>query len=413
MGIGKKIMQNKHDLISILDKASLWSLYLFIFCLSFSKSIIEITITIAIICFFIKKALKKEAAFEKTSLNTAFLVFILSILPSFFNTYNIFFSLKALVSKNLKYLLLVIIMTDIINDKERMKDLLIISLITGIVTIINAFIQYHVTHIDLLHNYVSFKYVEPWKMDRFIGFPTASFPYPNDFAAWILIFLLPGIASLFMADLRAQTKLLYGFFTAPLFYLLMLTKARAAWLGFFAGLIFLLFFRLKKAVLSFMLILFMIYFAFNIQIAKYTLQLGSVSDRYTMWRNSWAIFKEHPVVGNGINTFFEKYKNVRNDEFKNKRGSYAHNCFLQQAADTGVVGLLGFLYFLFVFFRSTITRTLGLKNEYYRVFNLGLAAGILGFLIHSFFDTNLYSLPLAALFWFAVGLSQAALNIYE
>ena len=99
--------------------------------------------------------------------------------------------------------------------------------------------------------------------------------------------------------------------------------------------------------------------------------------------------------------------------FKNKRGSYAHNCFLQMAADTGVIGLGGFLYLLFVFFKSSISRAVKLKDKFYKVFVLGLLAGILAFLMHSFFDTNLYSLPLAALFWFALGLSGAILKVNE
>jgi hypothetical protein len=41
---------------------------------------------------------------------------------------------------------------------------------------------------------------------------------------------------------------------------------------------------------------------------------------------------------------------------------------------------------------------------------LGLLAGVIGCLAHSFFDTNLYSLRLAVLFWVWVGLIVARLR---
>jgi len=42
---------------------------------------------------------------------------------------------------------------------------------------------------------------------------------------------------------------------------------------------------------------------------------------------------------------------------------------------------------------------------------LGLLAGLLAFLTHSFFDTHLYALQLTALFWFMVGLMVGVIKI--
>lgn len=407
------MLKDKQSLLGFCNKLSEWSIYLLIFCLPFSKTIIEICISVALVCFVIKKITTKERLFTKSQLNIAFLIFILSLLPSFINTYNILFSLRALISKNIKFVLLSIVMIEIINNKERIKNLLTMALLSSLITIINASIQYFITNVDLLRNYVSYKYRAPWQSDAFIGFPTASFPYPNDFAAWLLVFLLPVMAIIFMWNARTRNKILYTLYFIPLFYFFILTKARGAWLGFFTGAAFLSFFRLKKIVLVLFALSFVVYLGINRNIARYVIQFTSIDDRITMWDNGWKIFKEHPVVGNGINTFFEKYKRIRNDEFKNERGSYAHNCFLQMAADTGIIGLMGFLYLLFVFFKVSVRRAIKLKDKFYKVFVLGLLAGISAFLVHSFFDTNLYSLPLAALFWFALGLSGAILKIEE
>ncbi len=129
----------------------------------------------------------------------------------------------------------------------------------------------------------------------------------------------------------------------------------------------------------------------------------SMQDRYYMWRIGWRIFLEHPIIGNGFNTFFAKFKEFREEkEYKNKKGSYAHNGYLQIAADTGIIGLTVFLLLIGKAF-FTIFRYIR-KNEdrFYRTFAIGLAAGLAAFLMHSFFDTNLQSLPLVTLFWFSL-----------
>jgi len=42
---------------------------------------------------------------------------------------------------------------------------------------------------------------------------------------------------------------------------------------------------------------------------------------------------------------------------------------------------------------------------------LGINLGLIAFLIHSAGDTNLYSLPLAALFWLSAGILLAAVKL--
>jgi len=42
---------------------------------------------------------------------------------------------------------------------------------------------------------------------------------------------------------------------------------------------------------------------------------------------------------------------------------------------------------------------------------LGLLAGLLAFLTHSFFDTNLYALQMVVLFWYMMGLAVAVMRL--
>ena len=93
------------------------------------------------------------------------------------------------------------------------------------------------------------------------------------------------------------------------------------------------------------------------------------------------------------------------------------------AAEIGVIGLVVFLLIVAKTLRRGFRTSLSLSAEipvargetgsaFHRTLALGLASGLLAFLIHSFFDTNLQSLPLVILFWFSVGLLMSVPNIY-
>jgi O-antigen ligase len=80
---------------------------------------------------------------------------------------------------------------------------------------------------------------------------------------------------------------------------------------------------------------------------------------------------------------------------------------LQIWAETGIFSLLSFLIFLTLLLGRGIKAFMINQNSLV----LGLLCGISGFLVHSFFDTHLYSLQLAFLFWSMAGLLVAAANL--
>jgi hypothetical protein len=83
------------------------------------------------------------------------------------------------------------------------------------------------------------------------------------------------------------------------------------------------------------------------------------------------------------------------------------------AADTGVVGLAGFTWLMITYFISVIKSLKNIRDPFFGPILLGMSIGIFAFLIHSSFDTNLYSLNLATLFWTSIGISQAIAKVCE
>jgi O-antigen ligase len=86
---------------------------------------------------------------------------------------------------------------------------------------------------------------------------------------------------------------------------------------------------------------------------------------------------------------------------------YAHNCYLQIWAETGIFSLLSFLGFLWLLLRQGIRAFK--KTQNYIV--LGLTCGLFGYLVHASLDVHFYSLQLAVLFWMWAGILSAASTI--
>jgi len=92
---------------------------------------------------------------------------------------------------------------------------------------------------------------------------------------------------------------------------------------------------------------------------------------------------------------------------------YAHNCYLQVAAETGFVGLAAFLALLGMLFWHLIRRAMRSEAQL-AILLPGFIGGLLAFVVQAGVDTNFYSLRQAALFWVlagvAVGLSEQPID---
>jgi len=130
-----------------------------------------------------------------------------------------------------------------------------------------------------------------------------------------------------------------------------------------------------------------------------------------MWQAAGGMIKDRPLLGHGINTFMANYLTYWVGGERQPR--YAHNCYLQMAAETGALGLVAFLALLWGM-GVQVRRGVRTTTSRERFLLLGLATGLLAFVIHAAVDTDFYSLRQAALFWVlagcAVGVSDHVLH---
>lgn len=146
-------------------------------------------------------------------------------------------------------------------------------------------------------------------------------------------------------------------------------------------------------------------------VAQTATDAASTSDvsRYGIWRDTAALVREHPLLGTGIGAFgtaFPKYSRWSG----NSAVLHAHNDYLQVAADSGIVGTVLAILFLF---GLGLTMLKGLNGTDPLLIGVlaGAASGCLGLLVHSFVDFNLQipSNALAFLFVAALAVRSSAL----
>jgi O-antigen ligase len=292
-----------------------------------------------------------------------------------------------------------------INDKKRLKNILLVMIISASLMVVDAGVQYF-SGKDFLRGF-SFERLR------------ASFPSANDFAGWLIMFIPIFLGILATKQLngleRRIKKIALGALVALMLICLVLTYSRGAWLGFIFGLalidyeiIKLLGYRNKILVYPLMIVcLIGIFFILPLTIKERIKSIGDINinlNRISLWKESLSIIEDFPVFGSGLNTYSVVGRNYKIME---EGGIYPHNSFLQMAAETGVIGLVSFVWILIVLFRSGF-QTLSRKKD---PLLLGILAGILAFLVQSFFDTNLYALQLVVLFWFMMGLAVAVMRL--
>lgn len=89
------------------------------------------------------------------------------------------------------------------------------------------------------------------------------------------------------------------------------------------------------------------------------------------------------------------------------QGYYAHNGYLQLAAEIGLPGTFSLLLFFFVFFRRAYRRLTAVRNSPEEYEQLGIMAGLMTFLLYAAVDNNLQSPPSLMFFWFSAGILMA------
>ncbi len=256
-------------------------------------------------------------------------------------------------------------------------------------------------------------------------------PFYNDHTAYgaaLSMFIPPTFVLLFIEKSLIKRSVLFLLF-ALLITALVLSFARAAWMGVFVALMVLvtLFFKIKFRTLIITIVsLVIIIFSFSEQLLilmgkNKTDSEGNLYDnivssfnikndasnleRINRWNCAYRMFLDKPIFGFGPGTYqfyyapyqLSKEKTIISTNFGSVGSS--HSEYLGPLSEQGLLGMLLVFVLLLSVFSLGYNLCYSLKNKNHKLLAYGLFLGLVTYFIHGFFnfflDTDKLSLP----FW--------------
>ena len=416
------------------DAAIRFFLYLLLFWLPYSNAVIQSAVIASFILWAVKRALicdwrgvrqlpwlgKVKAvarAFQPkpTFLNVPIFCFIGVAFIAAASSAFAAVALRGFVTKTLEWFIIYFLCVEVFTDKKHLRIALGIFLFSACATCVDAVLQFHVTGTSIFRS-------------RHIvrGGATSGFAHPNGLGAYLTVVIPLALAYCFSRRGNKIVRLLLIGFFAIAAWAVVVTFSRGAWVGAGVGILFVLYALRRTYTLWFvalMLIAGFCAFAFSSGNARRVIRIDTENISQTahwrlgLWADSITMIKERPLFGHGTNTFmrlFQGYRRKAGGKY-DYDPTYAHNCYLQLAAETGLIGFGVFVWILARFFKKTVAvMRAGIRQRFDMAIVLaGITAGICGYLTHSFFDTNFYSLRLAALLWLLVGMAVSLTHSVE
>ncbi len=262
-------------------------------------------------------------------------------------------------------------------------------------------------------------WIDPAFAGRLTDRVYATFGNPNIYAVFLLVALLFSLALAVEKKQRAK-KVLYSVIFLFNFAALVLTWSRGAWIAAMIGLLICLILQIKRhGGLFVSLLLFASYAVCLIpeSVVDRLLSVFNTSDstityRFSIWRSSFAMLKEHPWLGIGVGA----------DNFSSVFASYAekdvsaihsHSLFLQIACEAGVLALCMFtlLFLLRAVHVAVFSRHIKASSVFYpALFSTAASVSLLIFGAADYPFTN----PMMLYLFFAVlGLGSATMRIAQ
>jgi len=423
---GKKIVNIK--ITAYTSRISEYAFIAYFFILSFfpySADIIKLLCFLTIIgSWMIMMLSEKKMLFTKTSINIPIFSFLLCSLAASFYSAHIKNSLETVLHNYLTYFIIFFCMINTIRSQEQINRIVKAMLITcGLVCAYGVYGYY--TGIAI-------------RDERLV----ATFEYHSRIAKYISL-LLPIAVCLFFWYKDKLSRLSLSLFVILCSFSLVLTMNRTSWVAIFIAMIFIGFATQKKLLMAVFigvcgLLIFILPTKFIThattitQVNKFFTSKKILGERLLCWKASIAIIKEHPVlgIGPGKKNFRDVYQQYRKKikatekQSKNEKDpeqrqeiktqkknstrkvaslSHAHNIFLHVWVETGIVGLLSFLWLFATIFYAAIKSWRFSSGGYEKMLLLGITASLIAIFSHGLTD-SFWKKPDALFLWYIISI---------
>ena len=277
------------------------------------------------------------------------LISTISLIVSKLNFVDLIFGVTGRQTGYLTYVFLVLLMiiTSLVSNKNLVSSLLKVLIITGIISALYGLLQ--------SLNLDAFEWVNPYS--PVFGF----FGNPNFLSSFLGISATGALAFSLNKGIKSSQRIIWMSFIPFALYIIFKTKSQQGFLVLFIGISIVLLLWVKnhskfsKFVLHY---LFLISTSFVLTILD-ILQKGSwnsilykesVSFRGDFWRTGWNITRDNPIFGVGLDGYRDSFRSYRDqvafDRAPDSTVSSAHNVFLDLSTGGGL--LLAIIYLAIV-----------------------------------------------------------------
>jgi putative inorganic carbon (HCO3(-)) transporter len=394
------------SLNSFIVSSQFYTLLGFALTVPFSKALANIFIVLTAVGWLIQCVLARRLIFPSTPFNWVIVLFVLSLLISFAETSSLEMSFRG-VRKVVERLGLFFLALHVLSSTDKISRFIgFLSLGFGVI-LLSGFYQM----------FAGSDFIRARELRWANHMPriTSSFEYPDQYGIYLIYMVLLFGFYLLQKALHWSKRLYFILLSSAGTVSLFFTHSRAAWVAFFASLVFATLF-FKRALLIFLIVITAVFFTVMLSPSDILIHKDaegkeqSVSERFTLWNRALEMVKAKPLTGVGINTYSIESEKYRKDDKDNLAHYYAHNSYLQLAAESGLISLGLFLLFLGCFiwraYRTIRQRTVsGSEGQVLKAVLAGTAA----FLVLNLFETAFFSVQPAQLFYFFLALGSAVL----
>jgi ADP-heptose:LPS heptosyltransferase/O-antigen ligase len=380
------------------------SAYLLVIGIPFGRSLIEIGAVGLIVSWAIIRWMDRNGnapgASLKVPLGGLLVISGLSVMWS----HHPSLSHQAFWAKTLEYLGLYLVFSDAVGGLKQIRRLLTVWVICTLAVCLDGVGQLILGH-DPIRGFAPGLMAAGARM-------TATMQYPNDLGIYLAVSISLMVGILWALGKRHPfVSIAVGMILVFATGCLILTYSRSAWLGLLtaAGFFWIALRKDRNRKAQIVWVVGLLGLAVCSQTHFFTRGNGffdhrpgtSAAERMLIWEGAVRMFKDRPILGHGLNTFNAVFPHYKPPQVWGT--PYAHNSYLQLAAEQGLIGLGLFLWALGFFFmralRTPITRWEGKVA-------CGISAAVAGYAVHSLFEPGLYTLPLAVLFWTLLGMGS-------
>jgi putative inorganic carbon (hco3(-)) transporter len=132
--------------------------------------------------------------------------------------------------------------------------------------------------------------------------------------------------------------------------------------------------------------------------------------RLSLWKSTLNMLSHRPLFGGGLSGFKASIQPYRDPAYHENQ-IYPHNLFLNFWAETGLLGLLAFLWLMVQVVRSGLR---GLHaGGWARIMAIGVLGLVLSFLVHGLLDAPYFKNDQALAFWVLLGIQLGSVLEYR